>query len=76
MFKYISIMLAASACAFLLATGAFASNFDVPAGDLRMALRAYMSQAGVQLMFSDDALGDARSKGVKGSLSADEALAR
>ena len=76
MFKYVKVASLAAFCALALATNAFSRQFDIPAGDLRVALRTYMSQAGVQLMFSDDALGDARSEGVKGALSADDALAK
>ena len=61
-------------CALTIVTTALAGDFDIPAGDLRAALRSYMAQSGVQLMFSDDAIGDTRSSGAKGSLSADRAL--
>ena len=73
-FKKISAT--AALCSVLLATSALAGNFDVPAGDLRSALHAYMAQSGVQLMFSDDAIGDAQTRGAKGALSDSDALSR
>jgi len=59
----------------LLASAATAADFNIPAGDLRSALRSYMAQSGRQLMFSDDAIGDAQSHGVHGTYSDDDALA-
>ncbi len=76
MFKYVRFAFAALFCVLASAAYAFAKDFDIPAGNLRTVLRTYMSQAGVQLMFSDDAVGNTRSEGVKGALSADDALAR
>jgi len=59
-----------------LANAAIAADFNIPAGDLRSALRSYMAQSGRQLMFSDDAIGDAQSRGVHGTYSDDDALSR
>jgi len=55
---------------------AFAASFDVPAGDMDSALRAYMAQSGVQLFVPVEATKGLKSKGVKGNLSADDALTR
>ena len=63
------------ACILSLAS-AQADDFDIPAGDLKSALGAYMAETGVQLMVSESALKGARTGGVKGSLSRDEALTR
>ena len=60
----------------LLASAAAAGDFNIPAGDLRGALHSYMAQSGRQLMFSDDAIADVQSHGVKGAFSDDDALAR
>ncbi len=62
--------------AAVCATGAGARGFDVPGGDLNAALNAYAKQSGVQLIYSGDAVRNVRSQGVKGDLSADDALVR
>src|SRR5580692_6852865 len=51
-----------------------AANFNVPPGDLKTALDAYIRQTGVSLMYSADTIKGVKSKGVKGELSADAAL--
>src|ERR1044072_954922 len=56
------------------ATAASAAQFDIPAGTLEGALTAYMRQTGVQLMVSEDAVKGARTRGVRGDLTSDEAL--
>src|SRR5580692_6421915 len=63
-------------CAAALTAGASAEQFDIPAGDLQSALTVYMKQTGVQLIVSEDAVKDARTRGVKGDLSAEAALER
>ncbi len=55
---------------------AMAGDFNVPGGDLKTALHAYIKQAGVPLIVSDDAVKGVRSNGVRGDLSPDEALSR
>ncbi len=55
---------------------ASAYEFNVPAGDLKDALDSYAKQAGVALMYPDDEVRGAYSKGVKGDLSSDAALSR
>jgi len=72
--KYTAIALVACICAALLALGAVAKEFDIPAGDLRAALDAYSQQSGVALVVSDEAVKGAHSKGAKGDLSAEDAL--
>ncbi|HTO40988.1 MAG TPA: secretin and TonB N-terminal domain-containing protein, partial [Rhizomicrobium sp.] len=59
-----------------LAGQAFAASFDIPAGDMDSALRAYMAQSGVQLFVPVEATRGLKSRGVKGDLSADDALTR
>jgi outer membrane receptor protein involved in Fe transport len=53
-----------------------AADFNIPAGDLKAALGAYMAQSGVTLLVSGDTLKGARTNGVNGSLPADSALSR
>jgi iron complex outermembrane recepter protein len=57
-----------------LTAGASAREFDIPAGDLKSALDSYARQSGLALLVSDEAIRGAHSRGVKGDLSADEAL--
>jgi iron complex outermembrane receptor protein len=53
---------------------AWADTFNISAGDLATALDAYVAQTGVQLILSENAVKGARTHGVKGNLSRDEAL--
>jgi outer membrane receptor protein involved in Fe transport len=70
----IASLLGASIAA--LAGAASAASFDIPAGDMDTALRAYMAQSGVQLLVPVDAVKGLRTNGVRGDLSADAALSR
>jgi outer membrane receptor protein involved in Fe transport len=67
--------LLASAAA-ILAGAANAADFDIPGGDLKAALDSYSRQTGVSLLYSDQAIKGARSRGVQGEVGADEALSR
>src|SRR6185312_3828222 len=69
-------LIAGSASAIALMSVANAADFNIPAGDLKSALGAYMAQSGVTLLVSGDTLKGARTHGVNGSLSADSALTR
>ncbi|HSZ75201.1 MAG TPA: TonB-dependent receptor [Rhizomicrobium sp.] len=53
-----------------------AANFNIPGGSLKAALNAYASQTGVPLVYLDQELDSARSKGVKGDLSNYDALSQ
>ncbi|QPF73465.1 TonB-dependent receptor [Roseateles sp. DAIF2] len=68
----------ALACTLAVAAAAQAQNreFDVAAGDLKAALDAYIAQAGVQLFYKVDDLKGLSTKGLKGSLPPEQALAR
>jgi len=66
---------AGSVCAGVLATAAFASGFNIPAGDLATALDTYSQQTGVAVLVSGEALKGVRTKGARGELTADAALA-
>jgi len=74
--KRAGILLLGVASAFLLASVTFASNFDIPGGDLKSALDSYTNQSGVELVYPEDAIRSARTKGVHGNLSTEEALSR
>ncbi len=67
-------LLAGSASVIALCMPVSAASFDIPGGGLKAALDAYAAQAGVQLIVSSDAIKGAKSAGVQGTFSADEAL--
>ncbi len=73
-FKFLKSMLAGGVSALALSSAALAEDFNIPAGDLKNALNAYASQTGVAVLVSDEAIKGARTRGVKGDLSADDAL--
>ncbi|HTO41738.1 MAG TPA: secretin and TonB N-terminal domain-containing protein, partial [Rhizomicrobium sp.] len=74
--RILKAALMGSAGAACVASLAFASSFDIPAGDMDHALQAYMAQSGVQVFVSDDIVKGRRTNGVKGNLSPDDALSR
>ncbi len=53
-----------------------AQDFNVPSGDLKSVLDAYIRQSGVTVVYSPQAVAGVRSKGIKGAVSPDAALAR
>ena len=55
-FKHLKIALKGTAAIFAAIQAAHAGNFDIPGGDLKAALTAYTNQAGVQLLFSGEAM--------------------
>jgi len=57
-------------------SAAAAQDFDVPGGDLRAALNSYMSQSGVTVIYSPEAVAGKRTKGIKGAAAPDVALSR
>ncbi len=61
-------------CAAAFSTCAQAQNFNISGGDLATALDVYIAQTGVQLIVSEDAVKGVRTNGVKGDLSASDAL--
>ncbi len=67
-----SLMLGAIA----LATPASAEDFNIPGGNLKSALDSYARQTGAALVYSDEALGQTHTKGVRGDLSSNDALGR
>jgi len=76
MFKQLKPVLLVGTALALLGTGAAAKDFDVPAGELRTALDAYMKQSGVALMYLPDTVKGIKTRGVEGDLSPDSALSR
>ncbi len=68
----------ALACSLAIAASAHAQSreFDVAAGDLKSALDAYIAQAGVQLLYRVDDIKGLSTKGIKGNLPPEEALAK
>jgi outer membrane receptor protein involved in Fe transport len=75
-FTYLRTLVVGCACVAILATGAGAKNFSIPRGDLATALDSYMKQTGVELLYPADAVRGARTGGVQGNLSADDALSQ
>ena len=71
-------MLAGTACALALATGAMAQDrqFNIAAGDLKAALDAYIAQTGDQLIFRPEDVAGRRTQGVSGKVSSVDALER
>jgi iron complex outermembrane receptor protein len=59
-----------------LAVAAFADNFNIPGGDLRTALDAYAAQTRIHLLYVESAVSGVRTNGIRGSLSADDAMSR
>jgi len=74
--KLLTSLLAGAACAAAMATGACAQNFNIPGGDLKVALESYMKQSGVALMYPEDEVSGVHTAGASGPLSSDEALSR
>jgi iron complex outermembrane receptor protein len=74
--RLLKAMALGSAGAAILATGAQADQFNIPSGDLATALSAFMAQTGVELVVAANGINQARTRGVKGDLSADVALSR
>ncbi|HTO42236.1 MAG TPA: TonB-dependent receptor plug domain-containing protein, partial [Rhizomicrobium sp.] len=67
------LMLGAAA---LTAAPAMAESFDIPGGNLKIALDLYARQTGAALIYSEEALSRAHTKGVKGDISSGDALSR
>ena len=60
----------------MLAATAQAASLNIPGGDLGAALDSYMKQTGVSVIVSYSAVKGAQTRGVKGNLSADDALTK
>ena len=71
---YLKSAILAGASVLAIVGTAHASDFDIPGGDLKTALDAYMKQARVALMYPDDDLKGVRTNGAHGELTAAAAL--
>jgi outer membrane receptor protein involved in Fe transport len=69
-------LLGSSALSLALAQAAHGADFNIPGGDLRTALDAYAGQAGVHLLYAEQAITGVRTSGIRGSLAPEEALSR
>ncbi len=74
MLSHFKAGLVSGACFALFGTGAFAQDFNIPHGDLKAALDAYMKQAGISLMYPPASVKGVQTEGVRGELPADVAL--
>ncbi len=74
--RKLEILLLGGASALFLTGATFASAFDIPGGDLKSALDSYSTQSGVELVYPEDAIRSARTRGVQGNLSSEDALSR
>ncbi len=72
---YARLLCTAAFCAVM--TGAAqAEQFDIPSGELKAGLDAYARQSGIGILFSSDIVKGAKTRGVRGDLSAREALSQ
>ncbi len=71
---YLKSALIGGASVLTLAHPAVAKEFDIPRGDLAAALDAYMQQAGVEIVYSNDVVRGHRSPGAKGDFTETTAL--
>ena len=62
--------------AWAMIAPALGQDFNVPSGDLKSALDAYIRQSGVTVVYSPQAVSGIRTKGVKGAIAPNAALAR
>ncbi len=74
--QFIKSALAGGVSLLALASPASAREFNVPDGDLAVALDRYMQQSGLQIYFSDDVVRGHRSRGAKGDYTEIAALTR
>ena len=65
-------------CGLVIAASAAAqtNSFDIPEGDLKVALEAYARQSGVRLVYLSEDVRDRRTAGARGDMSQDAALNR
>ncbi len=68
------LFLASVAGALCIASVASAEKFSIPPGELSAALDAYTAQTGIGLIVSADAVKGVRTRGVRGDVSANDAL--
>jgi iron complex outermembrane receptor protein len=74
--KYLKSALVGGASVLAFVHPAAAKIFDIARGDLAVALNAYMQQAGVEIIYSGDAVRHHLTQGAKGDYTETAALAR
>ena len=74
--KTLKTGLIASTAILLGVNAAWATNFNIPAGDLKSALNAYMAETGVELIYPEDQMNGSQTRGVAGALAPEDALSR
>ena len=74
--NYLKSALVGGVSVFVLASAAFADEFNIPGGDLKAALNAYSTHTRVALIYLDDDVRGVRTKGAQGDLTAYDALSR
>jgi iron complex outermembrane receptor protein len=72
--RYLKSALVGGASVLTLVSPAAAKIFDIPGGDLGVALDTYMKQAGVEIVYLNDAVRGHRSRGAKGDYTETAAL--
>ena len=74
--NHLKSALAGGAAVIAFAVQAHAAQFDIPSGELRAALNTYAQQSGIQLVVSGAAIAGIHTRGVKGELPVEVALAK
>ena len=74
--SFCKLALGTTSLTAVIAFAAAAETFDIPSGDLSAALDAYTKQTGVPLIIAGEAVKGARTAGVRGDFSRDNALSR
>ncbi|HEY4123473.1 MAG TPA: TonB-dependent receptor plug domain-containing protein, partial [Rhizomicrobium sp.] len=74
--RFLKAALLGGALSAVFLGAAIADSFDIPAGSLKSALDAYAAQTGATLLYPIGAIGGVQTPGVKGAVSADDALLR
>jgi len=74
--RLLTLALVGGASAIAVAHPAFAKEFNIPSGDLTTVLSDYMRQAGVAIIYSNDAVRGHESRGARGDYTETAALAQ
>ncbi len=74
--NHLKSALAGGAAVIAMAASAQAAQFNIPSGELRTALNTYAQQSGIQLVVSGAAIAGIHTRGVKGELPVEVALAK
>ncbi|HUJ03726.1 MAG TPA: TonB-dependent receptor plug domain-containing protein, partial [Rhizomicrobium sp.] len=71
---YLKAALTGGVSTLALMAQAYASNFNIPSGDLKSALDSYAQQTAVALLYPEGAIEGVHTRGAQGDLSARDAL--